>query len=85
MATGTMHLQTSPCRYATPLRAESIRDQVPSAGILRPRYSVCPFTLIRKYGAVNASRTTTSYEIAFSTVPCSLWMLVKANFEDTIV
>ena len=47
LATGTMHLQTSPCRFAHPLRAGRIRDQVPSAGILRPTYSVCPFALIR--------------------------------------
>ena len=69
-----------PCRHARPLRAERIPDRVPSAGILRPTYSVCPCPRIRKYEAVNASRTTTSYEIAFSTAPCSLRMLVKANF-----
>ena len=45
---GVMSLHTCPRRLAAPLWVGGNQDVDPSAGILRPRYSVSSFTAIRK-------------------------------------
>ena len=45
---------------------EGDREEVPSAATVRLTYSVSLFTAIRKYGSAHALRTTTPYEITFT-------------------
>ena len=68
---GAVPRHTCPRRFATPLRVGRNQDEVPSAGFVRPAYSVSPVTAKRKYGSVIVFRTRTFCETAFSIVPTS--------------
>ena len=57
----------------------------PSPRIVWPVFSVSSFAAIRKYGSVSANRTTALYEKVFPIVRSSLWMLVWAPTEDTML
>ena len=46
---GIMPILTCPCWHGAPLWVGCIQDEVPSAGRLRPTFSVFPITAIRKY------------------------------------
>ena len=73
---GTVPLHTCRRQFAFPLLVERNRDEVLSLGIVRPAYSVSPFTAIRNYGSVNALRTRT---FCNCTAPC-LSIRVLAGF-----
>ena len=58
-------------RFATTLWAGGNRDEVPSARILRPTYSVSLLLAVSENGAVNAFRAITLYKTVFSVAPSS--------------
>lgn len=68
---GAMALLGWPCQFTTSERVRHSQDAVPFSGKPRPSYTVNPKTAIRGYCSVIAFRTTTSYEVAISSMPRS--------------